>query len=170
MNIKKHEADVEVKVGIVSISTSKRKKHGAIRGLRIPEDDESAKIVAERLKAIDYALVGDNKVEIVRAILEMSEKCNVIVTVGGTGITPRDVTVEAVKPLVKKEIEGFGEIFRMKSYEEIGYHAILSRVFAGVLSNCVIFCLPGSKNAVKLGVEIIESTARHILSHVLGLR
>jgi len=170
----KHEADVEIKVGILSISTSKFKKFGYVSGIdSIPEEDESSKTLLEKLKfeVVDYRLVGDDETGIARAVLEMSEICNVIISTGGTGITPRDVTVEAIRPLVEKEIEGFGEIFRMESYREVGTAAILSRAFAGVLRNrTVIFCLPGSKKAVELGVRIINDCLRHVVSHAQGLR
>lgn len=76
-----------------------------------------------------------------------------IITTGGTGIAIRDVTIEAVSDLVKKEIPGFGEIFRYLSYEDIGSRAIASRAFAGVLNHTIIFSLPGSVGAVSLGMS-----------------
>jgi len=169
-----HEADVDVKIGIVSISSSKSSKHGELRGVNtIPDDDESARVAVEGLEfeVIDYVLVRDDEAAIAKAVLELSGECNVILTIGGTGITPKDVTVEAVKPLVRKELEGFGELFRYESYKEIGPHAILSRAFAGILKNgSAIFCLPGSKNAVRLGVRLINPVLKHVISHASGLR
>ena len=170
LNAHLHEADVEVKAGIVSISTSRFKKYGRVRGVnKIPQDDESSKIVVKELSCVDYILVEDSIPEIIKAIFDLN--CNVVITIGGTGITPRDVTIEAVKPVLKKEIEGFGEIFRYESYREIGMHAILSRAIAGVLENGnVIFCLPGSKKAVELGISLIKPVLKHVLSHAKGLR
>jgi molybdenum cofactor biosynthesis protein B len=72
---------------------------------------------------------------------------------GGTGISKKDVTVEAIKPFLEKELVGFGEIFRYLSYMEVGSPAILSRAVAGVSRGKLIFCLPGSTNACKLAME-----------------
>ena len=77
----------------------------------------------------------------------------VILTLGGTGISSRDVTVEAVSNLFDKRIEGFGELFRRLSYEDIGEAAMLSRAIAGTVSGKVVFCLPGSKNAIELAMQ-----------------
>jgi len=77
----------------------------------------------------------------------------VIVTSGGTGISQRDHTFEALSGLLDKTIPGFGEIFRMLSYQEVGTAAILSRAVAGLMGNTLLFCLPGSLNAVRLGTE-----------------
>ena len=72
-----------------------------------------------------------------------------ILTTGGTGLTGRDNTVRALKPLLDKEIDGFGELFRMISYEEIGTSTLQSRAFAGIAHNTYIFCLPGSTGACR---------------------
>jgi len=169
--MKEHEADVEVKVAVVSISTSRWEKYGYKRGIEnVPEEDASAKIVIEALNCVDYRLVPDSKLSILRAIVELAEFADVIVAVGGTGISPTDVTVEVVKRIVDKEIDGFGEIFRKLSYDEIGIDAMLSRAFAGVFDGRIIFCLPGSKGAVKLGVKLISDILRHAVSHARGLR
>ncbi len=165
-----HKTDVEVKAGVVSVSTTRFKKYGRVRGVnRIPQDDESSKIVVKELGCVDYILVEDSIPEIIKAIFDLN--CNTIITVGGTGITPKDVTVEAVRAVLKKEIEGFGEVFRYESYREVGMHAILSRAIAGVLENGnVVFCLPGSKKAVELGVRLIKPVLKHVLSHAKGLK
>ncbi len=167
-----HEAEIEVKATIVSVSTSKNEKYGNLRGINsIPEEDESSRILIEELKfeVVDYYLVGDDEYSIAKAVLQTDSE--IVILVGGTGITPKDVTVEAVKPLLKKEITGFGEVFRYESYKEVGIRAVLSRAFAGVLKDGrVVFCLPGSKNAVKLGAKLINELALHAVSHALGLK
>ncbi len=84
-------------------------------------------------------------------------KISSILVTGGTGFTSRDVSFEAVIPLLDKKIDGFGEIFRRISYDEIGLPAIQSRAFAGLANNTVIFCLPGSTNACKTAWNIIET-------------
>ncbi|WP_053948798.1 MogA/MoaB family molybdenum cofactor biosynthesis protein [Halolamina sediminis] len=87
---------------------------------------------------------------------------DVVVTTGGTGVTPDDVTVEAVEPLLGKELPGFGELFRRRSYEEIGTMVVATRATAGVANGVPVFCLPGSENAAALGAELILSTAGHL--------
>jgi molybdenum cofactor biosynthesis protein B len=89
-----------------------------------------------------------------------------IILTGGTGLTPDDCTIEAVRPFLEKEMEGFGEIFRSLSHREIGTAAILSRALAGIAQGRAVFCLPGSVPAVTLGTrELILPEIRHILSH-----
>ena len=88
-----------------------------------------------------------------------------LVITGGTGFSPRDVTVEAVRPLLEREIEGFGELFRSLSYAEIGPRAMLSRAVAGVVGRQAVFVLPGSPKAVGLGMEKLVLPA---VGHLLG--
>jgi molybdopterin adenylyltransferase len=76
-----------------------------------------------------------------------------IITTGGTGISARDTTYEVVDRMLEKRLDGFGEIFRMLSYEEIGAAAVLSRAVAGAVGTKLVACLPGSRNAVRLAVE-----------------
>jgi molybdenum cofactor biosynthesis protein B len=86
-----------------------------------------------------------------------------VVTTGGTGVTPDDVTVEAVTPLLDKELPGFGELFRAMSREEIGTMVVGTRATAGVAGGVPVFCLPGSENAARLGSEeIIVEEAGHL--------
>ncbi|MXR39791.1 molybdenum cofactor biosynthesis protein B [Halobaculum sp. WSA2] len=86
-----------------------------------------------------------------------------IVTTGGTGVTPDDVTVEAVTPLFDKELPGFGELFRSMSRDEIGTMVVGTRATAGVVGGVLVFCLPGSENAARLGSgEIIVEEAGHL--------
>ncbi len=80
---------------------------------------------------------------------------DVVLVTGGTGITGRDVTPEAIEPLLDRSIVGFGELFRMLSYQEIGAATIQSRAFAGLIGSCLVFALPGSSRAVELAVEKI---------------
>ncbi|WP_276279334.1 MogA/MoaB family molybdenum cofactor biosynthesis protein [Halorussus caseinilyticus] len=88
---------------------------------------------------------------------------DVVVTTGGTGVTPDDVTIEAVEPLFDKELPGFGELFRLLSHDEIGTRVVGTRATAGVVDGVVVFCLPGSENAARLGVEqIIVEEAGHL--------
>ena len=89
---------------------------------------------------------------------------DVVVTTGGTGVTPDDVTPEAVRGLFAKRLPGFGELFRRRSVEEVGTRTVGSRATAGVVSATPVFCLPGSENAVRLGVdEIILPEVGHLV-------
>ena len=113
----------------------------------------SRELIADDFETIQHtveALVGRSDVELV-------------VTTGGTGVTPDDQTVEAIQPLFEKELPGFGELFRALSYEEIGARTVATRATAGVIEGVSVFCLPGSRNAVELGVdEIILEVAPHV--------
>lgn len=132
-----------------------------ISDTRDPETDKSGKLMKELLNRAghiiaDYVIVKD-EAEAIRS--EIIKGCHdpdidVILTNGGTGIAKRDVTIETVKGLFEKEITGFGELFRMLSYQEdIGSAALMSRAAAGVCNNKGIFSTPGSTGAVKLAME-----------------
>jgi len=167
-----HEKEVDFKVAVVTVSTSRHRAHGNVRGVEnVPESDGSGRLIIESFgdRVVEYLLVPDDVIEIQKAVLHSLSKADVCIVSGGTGLNPRDVTVEAVEPLFTKKIEGFGEIFRMLSYYEVGYSAILSRATAGLIDDKVVFCVPGSTKAVKLAVEIIKGSLRHILSHAKGL-
>ncbi len=101
----------------------------------------------------DRALVKDDIYQI-RAVLSQwiaSSTVQAVLITGGTGFTGRDTTPEAVKPLLDKEVEGFGELFRQVSYREIGTSTIQSRALAGLANRTILFCLPGSNNACLTG-------------------
>jgi len=166
-----HESVKVFRAGIVTVSTSRFRKYGHVDGVQnIPDDDTSGKLIADRMgeNAVYYRLVPDDVHEIRKAVLDFDG--DVLVITGGTGLNPSDVTVEALECIFDKKIEGFGEIFRAESYREIGYNAILSRATAGIVNGKVVFCLPGSEKAVRLGMDIIEKTVKHVLSHAKGER
>ena len=121
---------------------------------RIEQNDKSGQIISTRLQEAGHVLcdkkiVPDDihKIRSVVASWSVDEKIQAIITTGGTGITGRDGTPEAIATLLDKEITGFGEIFRALSYEQIGTSTIQSRAVAGVINGTFIFCLPGSPNA-----------------------
>jgi len=88
---------------------------------------------------------------------------DVVVTTGGTGVTPDDVTIEAVEPLFDKRLPGFGELFRTLSYDGIGTKVVGTRATAGIAEGVPVFCLPGSENAARLGTEeIVVAEASHL--------
>lgn len=133
-----------------------------ISDTRTPETDKSGSLASELLKArghsvVFHRIVPDDVAKIRAAVAATIAEGNVdaLVTTGGTGITHRDVTPEAIEPLVTKPIPGFGELFRFLSYEDIGASTIQSRAFAAVCGRTLVFALPGSTGAVKLALERI---------------
>lgn len=138
---------------------------------RTEEDDKSGNILADRLIEAGHVL-SDKKIVVdniyqLRAVVSAwiaDPDIHAIITTGGTGFTGRDVTPEAIKPLYDKEIEGFGEIFRMISYQLIKTSTIQSRAVAGLANGTVIFSVPGSPGACKDAWDEIISyqlDARH---------
>ncbi|MBF7016437.1 MogA/MoaB family molybdenum cofactor biosynthesis protein [Staphylococcus durrellii] len=113
-----------------------------------------------------YKIVKDEPQAIKSQIeLWLKSDVDVIITTGGTGISPRDITIETVRPLFTKEIEGFGELFRYLSYtEDVGTKALLSRAIAGTVNDKLMFCLPGSSGAVKLALnKLIKPELNHLV-------
>jgi molybdenum cofactor biosynthesis protein B len=110
-------------------------------------------------------LLPDDVNAIRRKLLELVQRddVDVIVFTGGTGLTRTDVTIEAVRSLFDKEIEGFGDVFRHFSIQEVGTAAFLTRATGGVIGDKVVFLLPGSPNAVRTGMKIILTEAPHLL-------
>ncbi|HEX5759978.1 MAG TPA: molybdenum cofactor synthesis domain-containing protein [Thermoanaerobaculia bacterium] len=114
-----------------------------------------ARIVRDEVEAIRGAA---------RALLSLPE-VDVLVLTGGTGLAPRDVTLDAVAPLIERPVEGFGELFRMLSYRQVGAAAMLSRAAAGVVAGKAVFALPGSPQAVTLAMEeLILPEAGHLVA------
>ena len=125
-----------------------------ISDTRTEADDKSGKLLVTRLEQVGHHLnekqiVADNIYQIRATVSRWiaQEKPQVILTTGGTGVTGRDGTPEAVKPLLDKEIDGFGEMFRVLSFESISTSTLQSRATAGVANGTYIFCLPGSSGA-----------------------
>jgi len=133
-----------------------------ISDTRTSENDTSGKVLRERLLAADHKLadqqiVTDDRYQIRSTISQWiaSPDIQAVITTGGTGLTGRDGTPEAVKVLLDKEIEGFGELFRQISYQDIKTSTIQSRALGGVANGTFIFCLPGSSGACKTGWDDI---------------
>jgi molybdenum cofactor biosynthesis protein B len=141
---------------------------------RTEQTDDSGKTIIAILRghghSVDgYKIVKDDLELIQGALREFMEnpKIQAIVLNGGTGVTSRDNTIEAIGGFKEKELPGFGELFRSLSYQEIGAAAMLSRAFAFVSERKVIFALPGSTAAVKLATEnLIAHELGHIVSEV----
>ena len=160
---KKH-APRKVTIGIITVSTT-----------RALADDTSGKWISETAAAqghdvLYHQVIPDEADTIASTVQKVirSERPQVILMSGGTGITPRDVTIEAVSPLFAKDLTGFGPLFAQLSFEEIGSAAFLSRATAGVVEDTVVFCMPGSINACKLACrELIFPELGHLVKHVM---
>jgi len=140
---------------------------------RTLQSDEAGALVAERLTTAGYdvaarEIVSDDRhairIRVLRAVED--EQVELIIIAGGTGLTRRDVTPEAVGPLLNRTLPGFGEAFRRLSQEEIGIDGLMSRAFAGVAAGSVIFALPGSKGGCRTAMDALILP---MLPHLLGL-
>lgn len=154
-------------IDVVVASTSRFKRYGSVSGPKEAEDLSGMTI----LEMIDgaglesrYTLLPDG-IEPLREAVRGSD-ADAVVICGGTGLTRLDLTIEAVEPLFEKTLPGFGEIFRWKSLEVVGTRAILTRATAGIVQGKPVFCLPGSPNAARLGMELILAELKHILKHI----
>ena len=145
---------------------------------RTEETDTSGRRIKDLLAeqgqpVVSYQILKDEPEQItavVRALLAQSE-VDAIITNGGTGIAPRDTTFEAIQSLLEKEISGFGEMFRMLSYADIGASAMLTRATAGVANGKVIISLPGSTGAVELGMtKLVLPELGHMMFLLRGER
>ena len=140
---------------------------------RTLETDESGRAIrdfleSDGLKVAQHVICKDEPLELDQELDNaLAAKVDAIIINGGSGVSPRDVTIEVVSPRLEKTMEGFGELFRMISYQEIGSSAMLSRATAGVCNGVAIFCLPGSPDAVKLAMNrLILPEIRHIVGMI----
>lgn len=154
-----HDVD-ELGVAVVTVSSS-----------RSLSDDEGGDAIAEILEGAGHEvvvreLVNDDFDGIQSTVYNLVSRgdADIVVTTGGTGVTPDDVTAEAVSELFDKGLPGFGELFRRLSYDEVGTKVVGTRATAGIIDGVPVFCLPGSTNAVELGTaEIIVPEAGHLV-------
>ena len=159
----KKQAPRSVTLGIISVSTT-----------RALIDDTSGQWIREQAeekghKVVFHQVIPDDAAKISAMLKEKikESKPQVILMSGGTGITKKDVTIEAVSPLFNKELSAFGPLFAKLSMEEIDSAAIMSRATAGVIGNTVVFCMPGSLNACKLACsKLIFPELGHLVKHV----
>ena len=160
MGVSEHrkEAVTGVRCAVITISDTRK-----------PETDVSGRTIVELLEAEGHVvakrqILRDEQKDVHDAVIAQLGGVDVIITTGGTGITSRDSTYEAVVGLFDKRLDGFGEIVRMLSYGEIGSAAMLSRACAGVARGTAIFILPGSENAVRLAMtKLILPEIGHVV-------
>jgi len=169
---KKHKASAPktLNFGIFICSASRYQQMQ--RGEKV--EDPSGDLIVALLRAQGHnvlfkEIVLDDTKQIQQAAKKAIQKASLDVCIfcGGTGITPTDVTIETVTPLLEKTLPGFGEIFRRLSYDQVGSAAVMTRAIAGVAKGKAFFCVPGSPNAARLSVEtLILAEASHIVKHV----
>jgi molybdenum cofactor biosynthesis protein B len=141
-----------VRVAVLTVSDS-----------RDASNDTSGDVLAERITGAGHELMGRaivrDDVAAIQAQIRawVDQGAEAIVSTGGTGITGRDVTPEAVRPLFDKEIDGFSVVFHLVSYQSVGLSTLQSRALAGIVKGCFVFCLPGSNGAVKDGWDKVIS-------------
>ena len=158
----KKDAPRSVTVGILTVSTT-----------RTLDTDESGKwienqairashvVACRRLVTDDAAAIAETVSHIVH-----DDRPQFLLITGGTGITTEDVTIESLRPMLRKELSAFGPLFAQLSYGEIGSAALLSRAMAGIIDNTVVFCLPGSLNACRLACDaLIFPEFGHLAHH-----
>ena len=158
----KKEAPKSVSLGIITISTT-----------RAIADDKSGRWISKRAKkegheVVFHQVIPDDTVTITRTVLNVIREQNpqVLLLTGGTGISQKDVTIEAVRPLFDKELTAFAAIFSQLSFEEIDSAALLSRATAGVIGTTLLFCIPGSLSACKLACKaLIFPELGHTVKH-----
>ncbi len=147
----KQKAPQSVSCAVLTISDS-----------RTEQDDESGRLIKQKLsenghRVMFYSILKNEADSIEKKIYELlgQEELQVIITSGGTGVSHRDVTIDTICSILEKKLDGFGELFRFLSYQEIGTTSIMSRAIAGVAGGKVILCLPGSLGAASLAMDKI---------------
>ena len=152
-----------MKMGVITASDT---RHAA--------SDESGRLIREMLegaghRVTHYEVLPDTPERIAEVVRERLRDLDGIIVNGGTGIAPRDSTIEALRPLIDKELDGFGELFRALSYQEIGSAALLSRALAGISCGKILVALPGSPGACRLAMEKLLLPELGHMAHLLGL-
>lgn len=146
-----------------------------ISDTRDRESDRSGQLAQQLIRAaghsvVAYDIVRDEPDQILAWLIQRGrDSTEAIITSGGTGIAPRDTTYDVVEQLLNPQIPGFGELFRQLSYQEIGSRAMVSRAIAGLYGTKLVFCLPGSCNAVNLALTaLILPELRHLITQLRG--
>jgi len=164
-SVQQHRAAAEssLSIGVLTVSDT-----------RTLADDTGGSLLVEMIESAGHrvgtrAIVVDDRERIVNSVLDMvaDPAIDVVISTGGTGIARRDVTYDAVTSILDRTIDGFGELFRTLSFEEIGSAAMLSRATAGAIGSTAVFSLPGSRNAIRLAMErLILPEIAHVVYEI----
>ncbi len=159
----KKNSPEDIKVAVISVSTTRnlaQDKSGA--WIKKQAQKEGFEVVIHQVVTDDIDAIGELVEHVTQKICP-----DAVIMTGGTGISPKDVTIEAVTPFFKKELTAFGALFAQLSFEEIDSAAILSRATAGIIESSLVFCMPGSINACKLACNnLIFPELGHLLNHM----
>ena len=165
MSTKEHKASApkKIRIGIITVSTT-----------RTLAEDKSGHWISKRARkegheVLFHKVIKDDAAVITATVIHSIRELNppVLLLTGGTGISSKDVTIEALRPVFNKELTSFGPLFAQLSYEEIDSAAILSRATAGVINQTIVFCIPGSLKACKLACKsLIFPELGHLVKHV----
>lgn len=149
------------KLGLIITSDS------VYRGLKA---DEITPLVSsdDRFEVVYSRVVPNDINEIKATVMEASSTSEIILVTGGTGVSPRDMTIEALESIASKRIPGLGEEHRRRSYATVGARALLSRSEGFIVGNSLVFASPGNPNAVKIALDIIAEVAEHCLDEIRG--
>lgn len=152
-----------IKAGILTISD---------KGSRGEREDKSGDVIKSKLKEINamvtsYEIIPDEKDLIIERLLSLTKTTDLILTTGGTGVSPRDVTPEATQAVIEKELPGFGEVMRLEGFKLTPF-AIGSRAIAGIRDKTLIINLPGSPKAVSECLGLIISVIPHTVNLIKG--
>ena len=160
----KQHAPQKVSIGIITVSTTRALADDSSgKWINRQATNEGHEVVYHQVLPDDAKIIASTVKNVIR-----HQRPQVILMTGGTGITKKDVTIEAVSPMFGKMLTAFGALFANLSYEEIGSAAFLSRATAGVIEDTVVFCLPGSINACKLACrKLIFPELGHLVKHIL---
>lgn len=142
------------------------------KGAKGERVDLSSKVIEERLdpslyNVIGYEIIPDEQDMIIKKLMELSSRCDVILTTGGTGLSPRDVTPDATLKVIDREVPGIAEAMRSASMKFTD-RAMLSRAVAGIRGECLIINMPGSPKAVKENIEVIHGVIPHAVEKIKG--
>lgn len=169
--VEKHRAMALRRVKFIVLVTSSTIYERMVRGLELK--DEAGELIGRILEAeghevLKKLIAPNDKNKILKKINEaLKLKPDVIIITGGTGLSSRDVTIEAVEHVLEKRVPGFGELFRKISFEEIGTAAMLTRATAGVYKGVMVFSLPGSPHAVEVALKkLILPEIGHAVMHL----
>ncbi len=156
------EQEGKITIAVVTVSDT-----------RTLDTDLNGQYLRDRIAAIQhelafYTIIKDNAEQVEQALQQATAKARIVIFNGGTGVAPRDRTFDVLDRMLQKRLPGFGELFRMLSYEQVGAAAMLSRATAGVVDNTVVFSTPGSNAAVQLAwKKLIEPELQHLAWEVI---
>jgi molybdenum cofactor biosynthesis protein B len=169
--VKEHRASAPRKLTFAVLTVSTSRMQQLTNGVPVNDQsgDTAKKLLEEAGHKVSFRrIIADDKSSITSAVetLVAVQEMDVIITCGGTGITKSDVTIETIEPMFTKTLSGFGELMRKISYETIGSAAMLTRAIAGTIGDKVIFCIPGSSQAVEIALRgLIIPEIGHIVKH-----